>query len=86
MHIIHEIASKLLADSMIGSNRTRLKRHSDVSASTRDSATKRYWCRDGFGPAAASYARSKSVGHVVGVRGWLKSRTEEWRTSARLLQ
>jgi hypothetical protein len=32
------------------------------------------------------YARSKSVGHVAGVRGWLKSRLEAWRTSARLLQ
>jgi hypothetical protein len=41
--------------------------------------------RDGFGRRCC-YARSKSVGHVAGVRGWLKSPSEEWRTSACLLR
>jgi hypothetical protein len=45
-----------------------------------ESATKRYWCGDGFGPAAASYTRSKSVRHVADVLGWLKSRSEECRS------
>ena len=41
---------------------------------------------DGFGPAGCSYTRSKSVGHVADVLGWLKSPSKKWRTSARLLQ
>jgi hypothetical protein len=41
----------------------------------------RGWIRSG----GCSYASSKSVGHVADVRGWLKSRLEAWRTSARLL-
>jgi len=40
---------------------------------------------DGFGPAAAATRGRNQPGPVAGVR-WLKSRSEEWRTSARLLQ
>src|SRR5262249_27746410 len=38
------------------------------------------------GRRQSPHTRSKSVGPVAGVRGWLKSRSEEWRRSARLLQ